>query len=158
MTTTHFGYRTVQRDEKAELVHGVFDAVSGKYDVMNDLMSLGMHRLWKKYFIDQVDVRKGQWILDVASGTGDIALALAQKIGNGKVVATDINSAMLAKAQDRLIDHGLFSQTTCIVANAEQLPFERHTFDRLTIAFGLRNVTDQAAALRSMYHCLKPRG
>ncbi len=140
-------------------MRAVFDSVADRYDVMNDAMSLGVHRLWKRFALSQTGLRPGQRALDVAGGTGDIALGLARQAGRaGRVVLTDINAAMLAHGRDRLIDAGLVGQTDCVVANAERLPFADRSFDCVTIAFGLRNVTDKAAALRSMWRVLKPGG
>ncbi len=157
--TTHFGYREVPVAEKSTLVADVFRSVAPKYDLMNDLMSLGLHRLWKRLTIQQAGLRPGQTVLDVASGTGDLAAALAKAVGKqGKVVMTDINEAMLQVGRDRLIDTGIVGNVECIQADAENLPFADHYFDCVTIAFGLRNVTDKATALRSMYRVLKPGG
>jgi demethylmenaquinone methyltransferase/2-methoxy-6-polyprenyl-1,4-benzoquinol methylase len=157
--TTHFGYREVPVDEKVNLVADVFRSVASRYDLMNDLMSLGMHRIWKRYTIEQAAVRPGQVILDVASGTGDLAKAFAKLVGaNGKVIMTDINEAMLAVGRDRLVDAGIIGNVECVQANAEDLPFADNEFDCITIAFGLRNVTDKTAALKSMYRTLKPGG
>lgn len=157
--TTDFGYQRVAVDEKSSLVAGVFRSVAPKYDLMNDLMSLGMHRLWKRFTISQADVKKGQAVLDVASGTGDLAKAFAKLVGaNGKVVMTDINEAMLQVGRDRLIDSGVVGNIECVQADAEHLPFEDNYFDCITIAFGLRNVTNKLTALRSMYRTLKPGG
>lgn len=156
---THFGYRQVPVDEKASLVGEVFRSVAPKYDLMNDLMSFGMHRLWKRFTLQQAAVREGQRVLDVASGTGDLAKAFAKQVGRtGKVVMTDINEAMLAVGRDRLADAGIVGNVECVLANAECLPFAENEFDLVTIAFGLRNVTDKEAALRSMYRVLKPGG
>jgi demethylmenaquinone methyltransferase/2-methoxy-6-polyprenyl-1,4-benzoquinol methylase len=158
-THTHFGFREVPQAEKAGLVADVFHSVAPKYDVMNDLMSLGLHRLWKRFTIHEAHVRPGQCVLDVASGTGDLAYLLAKKVGkNGKVMMTDINEAMLAIGRDRLIDKGIIHNMECLLADAECLPFADNTFDRITIAFGLRNVTNKMAALGSMYRVLKPGG
>ncbi len=156
---THFGYREVPTEEKASLVGEVFRSVAPKYDLMNDLMSLGMHRLWKQFTLQQAGVREGQRVLDVASGTGDLAKAFARQVGrSGKVIMTDINEAMLAVGRDRLADAGIVGNVECVLANAECLPFTDDDFDLVTIAFGLRNVTDKNAALRSMYRVLKPGG
>lgn len=156
---THFGYRTVKETEKSHLVSEVFRSVAPKYDLMNDLMSLGLHRLWKRFTLQTADVREGHRILDVASGTGDLAKAFAKQVGkSGKVVMTDINEAMLAVGRDRMIDAGLFNQIECVLADAEHLPFADSDFDRVSIAFGLRNVTHKETALKSMYRVLKPGG
>lgn len=156
---THFGYREVNTEDKSNLVAEVFRSVAPKYDLMNDLMSLGMHRLWKRFAIAHAGLRPGQFALDVASGTGDLAKAFAKIVGkNGKVVMTDINDAMLQVGRDRLVDAGMLGNVECIQADAEKLPFEDNHFDCITIAFGLRNVTNKAAALQSMYRVLKPGG
>ncbi len=156
---THFGYRDVPNEEKAKLVAEVFRSVAPKYDLMNDVMSFGLHRLWKRFTISQANIRPGQKILDVASGTGDLAREFAKKVGeNGKVVMTDINEAMLSVGRERMIDAGIVGNLECVQADAEDLPFESNYFDCVTIAFGLRNVTDKAKALRSMYRVLKPGG
>ena len=159
MNKTHFGYKSVDEQEKASLVAEVFRSVAPKYDLMNDLMSLGMHRLWKKLTIQEAALRPGQCVLDVASGTGDLAKAFAKQVGaTGKVVMTDINDAMLAVGRDRLIDAGVLGNIECVQADAEKLPFADNYFDCVTIAFGLRNVTNKDIALRSMYRVLKPGG
>lgn len=156
---THFGFREVDQTDKSGLVAEVFHSVASKYDVMNDLMSFGMHRLWKRFTIKQAAIRPGQRILDVASGTGDLAKEFARLTGpTGKVVMTDINEAMLAVGRDRLMDAGIAGNVEFSLADAEVLPFADNDFDRVTIAFGLRNVTDKAKALRSMYNVLKPGG
>jgi len=157
--TTHFGYRSVPVDDKAGLVKGVFDSVATRYDLMNDLMSGGMHRLWKRYTIDQASVRSGQRVLDLAGGTGDLAKAFARQVGSsGQVVLADINHAMLEQGRRRLIDSGIAGNLSLTQANAEKLPFADRSFDRVTIAFGLRNVTNKDAALAEMYRVLKPGG
>lgn len=157
--TTHFGYREVPTDEKASLVRGVFDSVAERYDVMNDLMSLGVHRLWKRHFVASAGVRTGQRVLDLAGGTGDIAALLSDRVGGaGEVVLTDINEAMLRVGRRRLEDRGIVGNVRYALANAEDLPFERGAFDHVTIAFGLRNVTDKAAALKEMARVLRPGG
>lgn len=157
--TTHFGYRNVPLEEKSSLVAEVFRSVAPKYDLMNDLMSFGLHRLWKKFTISQAALRPGQYVLDVASGTGDLVKAFARIVGpEGKVVMTDINDAMLQVGRDRLTDAGIVGNVECIQADAEKLPFPDNYFDCVTIAFGLRNVTEKANALRSMYRVLKPGG
>jgi demethylmenaquinone methyltransferase/2-methoxy-6-polyprenyl-1,4-benzoquinol methylase len=156
---THFGYREVPVNEKVNLVGEVFRSVAPKYDLMNDLMSFGMHRLWKRFTLQQAAVREGQQVLDVASGTGDLAKSFAKQVGHsGKVVMTDINEAMLSVGRDRLADAGIIGNVEYVLANAECLPFADDDFDLVTIAFGLRNVTDKTAALRSMYRVLKPGG
>jgi len=157
--TTHFGYKTVNADDKASMVRGVFDSVASKYDVMNDLMSFGVHRLWKRFAIELAGVRKGQRILDLASGTGDLADRFAGLVGpEGLVVMSDINAAMLNVGRDRMIDRGHAGNLQYTQINAEKLPVADNSLDLITIAFGLRNVTDKDAALRSMYRALKPGG
>ncbi len=157
--TTHFGYREVTSNEKSSLVASVFDSVAANYDVMNDVMSFGLHRLWKQQTLATAHLRAGQTVLDVAGGTGDLAKAMAQCVGkNGKVILTDINAAMLQVGRDRLLDAGFVSQVAYVEADAEQLPFIDNYFDCITMAFGLRNVTDKAAALQSLYRVLKPGG
>lgn len=157
--TTHFGYRSVASDDKAGMVRGVFDSVAENYDVMNDLMSLGVHRLWKHFTIAEAGVREGQSVLDLAGGTGDLAQAFAKQVGqHGRVVLSDINARMLVTGRDRLLDAGISENLSIVQANAEQLPFSEHSFDVVTMAFGLRNVTDKAAALRSIHRTLKVGG
>ena len=156
---THFGYTEVPVGEKVEKVAGVFHSVAAKYDIMNDLMSGGVHRLWKKYTIECSAVRSGSKVLDIAGGTGDLTLAFSKLVGSeGQVVLADINSSMLNVGRDRLIDKGVGAQVQYCQANAECLPFPDDYFDCITIAFGLRNVTDKDAALRSFYRVLKPGG
>lgn len=157
--TTHFGYETVTVSEKANRVASVFHSVAQQYDVMNDLMSFGIHRFWKKTAIDFLGVRNGHVVLDIAGGTGDLTAKISEKIGaNGRVILSDINSSMLSIGRDRMIDKGLFDNITYALADAEKLPFADNAFDRVIIGFGLRNVTDKEAALRSMYRVLKPGG
>lgn len=157
--TTHFGFEQVRWDEKVRRVGAVFDSVAGKYDVMNDVMSLGIHRLWKRYALELSGVRKGSRVLDLAGGTGDLAARLARMAGpEGEVVLADINAAMLEVGRARLLDQGIAGNVRFVQANAECLPFPDNHFDCVTIAFGLRNVTDKDAALRSMYRVLKPGG
>lgn len=157
--TTHFGYQTVKTEEKASKVAGVFHSVAAQYDVMNDLMSFGIHRLWKRFTIDASGVRPGNKVLDLAGGTGDLTAKFSQLVGReGKVILADINSSMLNVGRDKLRDKGLVQNIEYVQANAEYLPFEENTFDIVTIAFGLRNVTDKAKALRSIYSVLKPGG
>lgn len=157
--TTDFGYKTVPVDDKAELVKGVFDSVASRYDIMNDLMSGGLHRLWKRRTIEQAGVRKGHVVLDLAGGTGDLTKVLSQQVGaDGHVVLADINAAMLRQGRSRLVDAGVAGNLSIAQVDAQNLPFEDKTFDRITIAFGLRNVTDKDAALRSMFRVLKPGG
>ena len=155
--TTHFGFEEVPTGEKAKRVARVFDSVAARYDIMNDVMSGGLHRLWKAMTVSQANVRAGQKVLDVASGTGDLALAFAKKVGpHGNVVMTDINDQMLARGRNRLIDAGY--PTQAVVCDAEHLPFPEGEFDLVTVAFGLRNMTDKAAALKQMHRVLKPGG
>ena len=155
--TTHFGFEEVPAGEKAKRVARVFDSVAARYDIMNDVMSGGLHRIWKAMTISQANVRAGQKVLDVASGTGDLALAFAKKVGpHGKVLMTDINDQMLARGRNRLIDAGY--PTQAVVCDAEHLPFPEAEFDLVTVAFGLRNMTDKAAALKQMHRVLKPGG
>jgi demethylmenaquinone methyltransferase/2-methoxy-6-polyprenyl-1,4-benzoquinol methylase len=157
--TVDFGYERVTPAEKTTRVRGVFDSVAGSYDLMNDLMSGGMHRLWKRFALAQTGLRPGQRALDVASGTGDLGAGLARQVGkDGLAVLTDINREMLARGRDRLIDKGLGAQVSFVIANAECLPFPDRSFDCVTIGFGLRNVTDKAAALASMRRVLRPGG
>jgi demethylmenaquinone methyltransferase/2-methoxy-6-polyprenyl-1,4-benzoquinol methylase len=157
--TTHFGYQEVPVDEKVNRVADVFHSVAAKYDVMNDLMSGGVHRIWKRITIESSGARPGQKILDIAGGTGDLTRRFAQIVGqSGKVVLADINESMLKVGRDKLIDKGVAGNVEYVQANAECLPFEDNTFDIITIAFGLRNVTDKDAALRSMNRVLKPGG
>jgi len=157
--TTHFGFQQVPVAEKAQRVREVFRSVAGKYDVMNDLMSLGLHRLWKIHAINMAQVRRGMRCLDLAAGTGDLSIKLAKAVGpEGRVVMSDINEAMLARGRDRLIDAGVIGNVDFVLINAERLPFPSNHFDRVTIGFGLRNVTDKDQALREMYRVLKPGG
>ena len=157
MTQTHFGFESVDEREKARRVRGVFDSVAPRYDIMNDLMSLGLHRAWKAYTLLVADVRPGQRVLDIAGGTGDLAQAFARKVGSeGLVVHTDINAAMLRVGRDRLLDAGLVLPT--VVCDAEKLPFESESFDRVSVGFGLRNMTHKDAALREMQRVLRPGG
>ncbi|MBT8121557.1 MAG: bifunctional demethylmenaquinone methyltransferase/2-methoxy-6-polyprenyl-1,4-benzoquinol methylase UbiE [Gammaproteobacteria bacterium] len=157
--TTHFGFKQVPVAEKAQRVRGVFDSVSDNYDLMNDLMSAGVHRLWKRYAIGMADIRPGQQVLDLAGGTGDITRLLAPRVGaEGHVVLTDINAAMLENGRRALLDDGISGNVTFAQVDAEQLPFPENSFDLVTISFGLRNVTNKQAALDSIYHVLKPGG
>ncbi|GMR14940.1 MAG: bifunctional demethylmenaquinone methyltransferase/2-methoxy-6-polyprenyl-1,4-benzoquinol methylase UbiE [Gammaproteobacteria bacterium] len=156
---THFGYQEVAVEDKTRLVNGVFESVADKYDLMNDLMSLGVHRLWKRHFIAISGIQPGQRVLDLAGGTGDIAALMSKQVGaHGRVVLSDINAAMLAVGRRRMEDRGLVGNIEYSLANAEQLPFADAKFDAVTIAFGLRNVTDQPAALKEMLRVLKPGG
>ena len=157
--TTHFGYETVNSDEKQGLVAGVFHSVAAKYDLMNDLMSAGVHRIWKRFTIELSGVRPGHSVLDIAGGTGDLAAKFSKLVGpSGRVVLADINDSMLKVGRDKLTDRGIVGNIEYTQANAECLPFPDNTFDCITIAFGLRNVTDKDAALRSMLRVLKPGG
>jgi demethylmenaquinone methyltransferase/2-methoxy-6-polyprenyl-1,4-benzoquinol methylase len=154
-----FGFEKVAWDEKAQRVRSVFASVAGKYDVMNDLMSFGVHRLWKLFTLSLTGLRPGQRALDVAGGTGDLALGMLRQVGKGgSVVLSDINPNMLERGRDRLLDLGWAGNVECLVADAERLPFDDNSFDCVTIGFGLRNVTDKPAALNSMLRVLKPGG
>ena len=157
--STHFGYQTVDKDKKADMVRGVFDSVASRYDIMNDLMSAGLHRLWKRYTIDQAAIKPGQIVLDLAGGTGDLAKAFSKKVGkHGRVILADINAAMLKQGRCRLVDSGVWDNVAIAQVDAQELPFNDATFDCITMAFGLRNVTDKDAALASMFRVLKPGG
>ncbi|TSA06900.1 MAG: bifunctional demethylmenaquinone methyltransferase/2-methoxy-6-polyprenyl-1,4-benzoquinol methylase UbiE [Comamonadaceae bacterium] len=157
MTTTHFGFRTVDEAEKAKHVRGVFDSVAPKYDLMNDLMSMGLHRAWKAFTVQAANLREGDQVLDIAGGTGDLALAFSKKVGkSGRVVHTDINEAMLRTGRDRLLDAGVVLPT--LVCDAEKLPFPDNHFDLVSVAFGLRNMTHKDLALTEMNRVLKPGG
>lgn len=155
MATTHFGFQTVDEQEKAKHVRSVFDSVAPKYDVMNDLMSAGLHRIWKRYTITLANPQPGQQVLDIAGGTGDLSRAFAQRVGpTGRVVHTDINEAMLREGRNRLLDEGLVLPT--MVCDAEKLPFADNSFDIVSVAFGLRNMTHKDQALGEMRRVLKP--
>lgn len=157
--TTHFGFKDVPWEEKQGKVAGVFHSVAQKYDVMNDLMSFGIHRIWKRFTIELSGVHKGQRVLDIAGGTGDLAAKFARLVGpEGEVVLADINESMLKVGRENLVDKGIAGNVQYVQANAEDLPFPDDHFDCITIAFGLRNVTDKDRALRSMYRVLKPGG
>lgn len=156
---THFGYRRVAEDEKAGLVRGVFDSVAERYDLMNDLMSGGIHRLWKRRTVAEAAARPGHVVLDLAGGTGDLAISFARRVGDqGHVVLADINAAMLRQGRRRMLDAGIIRNVSLAQADAENLPFADGSFDLVTIAFGLRNVTRKEAALAAMYRVLKPGG
>ncbi|MEJ2766507.1 bifunctional demethylmenaquinone methyltransferase/2-methoxy-6-polyprenyl-1,4-benzoquinol methylase UbiE [Photobacterium sp. MCCC 1A19761] len=156
---THFGYRTVAKDEKAELVAEVFHSVATKYDIMNDLMSMGIHRVWKRFTIDCSGVRRGQRVLDLGGGTGDLAAKFSRMVGDeGQVVLADINNSMLKVGRSKMRDNGIVGNISYVQANAEELPFPDDYFDCITISFCLRNVTDKDKALRSMFRVLKPGG
>lgn len=155
--TTHFGYREVPVDEKSARVGAVFDSVAARYDLMNDLMSGGLHRCWKRFALERARIRPGDDVLDLASGTGDLAAGIARRQrGRGLLVASDINASMLSRGRDRLVDAGILAP--CVQADAQALPFAPRSFDCVTIGFGLRNVTDQARALREMTRVLRPGG
>jgi len=157
--TVDFGFENVPRADKAKRVRAVFDSVVGRYDLMNDLMSLGVHRLWKQFALSLTGLKAGQRALDVAGGTGDLAAGLLRQVGkSGQVVLSDVNRHMLEAGRDRLLDRGFAGNLHCLVADAERLPFRDDCFDCVTIGFGLRNVTDKAAALCSMRRVLKPGG
>ncbi len=157
MATTHFGFQTVDEQEKAKHVRSVFDSVAPKYDVMNDLMSAGLHRIWKRYTITVANPQPGQQVLDIAGGTGDLSRAFARRVGpTGRVVHTDINEAMLREGRNRLLDEGLVLPT--MVCDAEKLPFADNSFDLVSVAFGLRNMTHKEQALSEMRRVLKPGG
>ena len=157
MSTTHFGFQSVEESDKARHVRGVFDSVASKYDLMNDLMSGGLHRAWKAYTVAVANVQEGQQVLDIAGGTGDLALAFSRKVGtSGRVVHTDINAAMLGTGRNRLLDAGVVLPT--VVCDAEKLPFESGQFDLVSVAFGLRNMTHKDQAIAEMCRVLKPGG
>lgn len=157
--TTHFGFRTVAKDEKQEMVAEVFHSVAAKYDLMNDLMSFGIHRIWKRFTIDCSGVRQGQRVLDLAGGTGDLTAKFSRLVGEkGEVVLADINDSMLKMGREKLRNLGIVGNVNYVQANAEALPFPDNYFDCITISFGLRNVTEKEKALRSMFRVLKPGG
>jgi demethylmenaquinone methyltransferase/2-methoxy-6-polyprenyl-1,4-benzoquinol methylase len=158
-STTHFGFSQVNKEEKAGKVAEVFDSVASKYDIMNDVMSFGVHHLWKKFTLELCGLREGHQVLDLAGGTGDLAIKQAKMVGEkGHVVLADINASMLREGRDRVLNKGLINRISTCQCNAEILSFEDNSFDCITIAFGLRNVTDKAKALRSMRRVLKPGG
>ena len=157
MSDTHFGFKTVDEGQKAQRVRGVFDSVASRYDVMNDLMSMGLHRAWKAYTVAVANLREGDQVLDIAGGTGDLARAFAKRVGaSGMVLHTDINEAMLRQGRDRLLDEGLVLPT--VICDAEALPFASGRFDLVSVAFGLRNMTHKDKALAEMARVLKPGG
>jgi len=157
MSDTHFGFQTVDESQKAVRVRGVFDSVASKYDVMNDLMSMGLHRVWKAYTVAVANLHEGQSVLDIAGGTGDLARAFAKQVGSkGTVVHTDINEAMLRQGRNRLLDEGLVLPT--LICDGERLPFAIGSFDLVSVAFGLRNMTHKDKALAEMSRVLKPGG
>jgi len=157
--TTHFGFRNVPVSEKTRHVRQVFDSVADNYDLMNDLMSFGIHRLWKRFAVNMAALKPGQQVLDLAGGTGDLARLMAPGVGpSGHIVLADINAAMLENGRTRLLDRGISGNVTFALANAEALPFADNRFDLATMAFGLRNVTDKQRALESLFRVLKPGG
>jgi demethylmenaquinone methyltransferase/2-methoxy-6-polyprenyl-1,4-benzoquinol methylase len=157
--TTHFGYKTVKTGDKVEKVAEVFHSVASKYDMMNDVMSMGVHRIWKRLTIEKSGVRRGHHVLDLAGGTGDLTIKFSKMVGEtGQVILSDINDSMLKVGRARLLDKGVVGNVEYVQANAECLPFPDNSFDCITIAFGLRNVTDKDAALASMFRVLKPGG
>jgi len=157
--TTHFGFKKVPVNEKHKLVEGVFDSVANRYDLMNDLMSFGIHRLWKRHAISCCQILPNQKILDLAGGTGDLTRLMVKKVGScGQIILCDINAAMLSVGRNRLLDEGIFENVNTVQANGEALPFEENCFDRVIISFGLRNITHKDKALASIYRVLKPGG
>ena len=156
---THFGFKQVDADKKAGMVAEVFNSVASKYDIMNDVMSFGIHRIWKKIAMSHTGLKPGQCALDVAGGTGDLSLYMSEQVGpTGKVVMSDINAEMLEQGRQRLLDKGVAGNVEFVIADAEELPFDDNTFDCITIAFGLRNVTNKDRALQSMFRVLRPGG
>ena len=159
VTLTDFGFASIPKDEKKSRVRAVFDSVAGQYDIMNDVMSLGLHRLWKRFVVAQSGLKAGQKALDVAAGSGDLGLGLLRRVGpTGRVIVTDINTAMLRRGRDRLVNAGMTGNVEYAEADAENLPFKSEVFNCVTIGFGLRNLTDKSSALRSMRRVLKPGG
>jgi demethylmenaquinone methyltransferase/2-methoxy-6-polyprenyl-1,4-benzoquinol methylase len=157
--TTHFGFRQVPTGEKAKMVGEVFTSVADRYDLMNDLMSMGVHRLWKRHFVQSSGIRPGDQVLDLAGGTGDITALMNKRVGpEGRIILADINGAMLENGRDRLLDEGFSGNVGYAQVNAESLPFASNTFNAVTMAFGLRNVTEKQAALDSIFRVLKPGG
>ncbi len=156
---THFGFKQVDKNDKEKLVANVFDSVADNYDIMNDIMSMGVHRFWKHYAILVADVQRGMHILDLASGTCDLAIKMGKSLaGTGRLVASDINESMLSIGRERMTDNGIVKNVEYQIANAESLPFEDNSFDLVTMAFGLRNVTNKDNALAEIYRVLKPGG
>ncbi len=159
VTLTDFGFASIPQDEKKSRVRAVFDSVAERYDIMNDVMSLGLHRLWKRFAVAQSGLKTGQKALDVAAGSGDLSLGLLKRVGpTGRVIVTDINAAMLRRGRDRLVNAGMAGNVEYAEADAENLPFKSEVFNCVTIGFGLRNLTDKSLALRSMYRVLRPGG
>jgi demethylmenaquinone methyltransferase/2-methoxy-6-polyprenyl-1,4-benzoquinol methylase len=157
--TTHFGFRDVAVEEKQRHVRDVFDSVADNYDLMNDMMSFGIHRLWKRFAINMAGLQPGQQVLDLAGGTGDLTRLMSPRVGaDGHIILSDINAAMLAVGRERLLDSGIQGNVTFAQANAEQLPFPENSFDLVTMAFGLRNVTDKQRALHAIHDILRPGG
>lgn len=157
--TTHFGYNEVSWEDKPRKVSEVFDSVASRYDIMNDLMSLGVHRAWKRFAVDLACVQRHEQVLDLAAGSGDLSLAMARRLGpRGRIVLADYNASMLAEGRDRMLDHGHAERTAFVQADAEALPFADDSFDLITISFGLRNVRDKERALASMLRVLRPGG
>ena len=157
--TTHFGFRDVPVKEKGRRVRDVFDSVADNYDLMNDMMSFGIHRLWKRFAINMAGLQPGLQVLDLAGGTGDLTRLMSPRVGaDGHITLSDINAAMLAVGRERLLDNGIHGNVTFAQANAEQLPFPDNSFDLVTMAFGLRNVTDKQRALHAIHGALKPGG
>jgi len=159
VTLTDFGFTSIPKDKKKSRVRAVFDSVAEQYDIMNDVMSLGLHRLWKRFVVAQSGLKAGQKALDVAAGSGDLSLGLLRRVGpTGRVIVTDINTAMLRRGRDRLVNAGMTGNVEYAEADAENLPFKSEVFNCVTIGFGLRNLTDKSSALRSMRRVLKPGG
>lgn len=157
--TTHFGFREVPVEEKARRVRDVFDSVADNYDLMNDAMSFGIHRLWKRFAINMAGLQSGQQVLDLAGGTGDLTRLMSPRVGReGHIILSDINAAMLGNGRERLLDDGIQGNVSFAQVNAEQLPFPDNSFDLVTMAFGLRNVTDKQRALHAIYRTIKPGG
>lgn len=157
--TTHFGFQEIPWQEKSRRIAEVFDSVTGRYDLMNDVMSFGLHRFWKRFTVELSGVRAGDVVLDLAGGTGDLSLQFARRVGaTGKVILADINRSMLERGRDRLVDRGISGNVHYLQLNGEQLPFQGTPFNCISIAFGLRNFTDKMAALRASYQALKPAG